>query len=192
MSTVKPCFNEPPFKEVLDITKWISQPHLSYSKGKNLDLTNASSSAPWQFAKPTFHCTSVCWELTCDVLVSHPGGVKDSHLLNTTEIRDKRRLDPWAAWLVKDLASQRVSKCPFKQHDKTKCTFSRKFLYYLANFQSKLKKVLKQKGISIQIVFDDFISYYYRNKNSLKAVADSNFAWRFNNGSPLNLTAIFV
>ena len=23
--------------------------------------------------------TSICWELTCDGLVSHPGGVKDSH-----------------------------------------------------------------------------------------------------------------
>ena len=29
--------------------------------------------------------TSVWWELTCDGLVSHPGGVKDPHLLNTTE-----------------------------------------------------------------------------------------------------------
>ena len=27
-----------------------------------------------------------------DELVSHPGGVKDSHPLNTTEIGDKRRL----------------------------------------------------------------------------------------------------
>ena len=36
--------------------------------------------------------SSICWELTCDRLVSHPGGVKDSHPLNTTEIGDKRRL----------------------------------------------------------------------------------------------------
>ena len=35
---------------------------------------------------------SICWELTCDGLVSHPGGVKDSYSLNTTEIGDKRRL----------------------------------------------------------------------------------------------------
>ena len=32
--------------------------------------------------------TSVCWELTCDGLVSCPGGVKDSHLFNTTETGD--------------------------------------------------------------------------------------------------------
>ena len=36
--------------------------------------------------------TSVCWELTCDGLVSCPGGVKDSYPLNTTETGDKRRL----------------------------------------------------------------------------------------------------
>ena len=36
--------------------------------------------------------TSFCWELFCERLVSHPGGVKDSHLLNTTETGDKRRL----------------------------------------------------------------------------------------------------
>ena len=36
--------------------------------------------------------TSICWELTCDGLVSHPGGIKDSHPLNTTETGDKRRL----------------------------------------------------------------------------------------------------
>ena len=36
--------------------------------------------------------TSICWELTCDGLVSHPRGVKDSHLLNTTETGDKYRL----------------------------------------------------------------------------------------------------
>ena len=29
--------------------------------------------------------TSVCWELTCNGLVSRPGGVKDSHSLNTTK-----------------------------------------------------------------------------------------------------------
>ena len=33
--------------------------------------------------------TSICWELTCDGVVSHSGGVKDSHPLNTTETRDK-------------------------------------------------------------------------------------------------------
>ena len=32
--------------------------------------------------------------------MSHPGGVKDSHLLNTTETVPA----PWATWLVKDLA----------------------------------------------------------------------------------------
>ena len=37
--------------------------------------------------------TSVCWELTCDGLVSHPGEVKDSHPLNTTETGDKRRFN---------------------------------------------------------------------------------------------------
>ena len=36
--------------------------------------------------------TSVCWELTCDGLVCYPGGVKDSHPLNTTETGYKRRL----------------------------------------------------------------------------------------------------
>ena len=36
--------------------------------------------------------TSICWELTCDGLVSHPEGVKDFHLLNTTEIGDNRWL----------------------------------------------------------------------------------------------------
>ena len=35
--------------------------------------------------------TSICWELTCDGLVSRPGGVKESHPLNTTETGDKRR-----------------------------------------------------------------------------------------------------
>ena len=32
------------------------------------------------------------WELNCGGLVSHPGGIKDSHPLNTTETGDKRRL----------------------------------------------------------------------------------------------------
>ena len=36
--------------------------------------------------------TSVCWELTCDALVSRPGAVKDSHPINITETEDKRRL----------------------------------------------------------------------------------------------------
>ena len=36
--------------------------------------------------------TSNWWELTWDGLVSHPGGVKDSHPLNTTETGDKRWL----------------------------------------------------------------------------------------------------
>ena len=36
--------------------------------------------------------TCVCWELTCDGLVSHPGKVKDTHPLHTTETGDKRRL----------------------------------------------------------------------------------------------------
>ena len=42
----------------------------------------------------------VCWELTCDELVSRPGGVKDSHPFNTTETGDKSRLHG----LVKHLA----------------------------------------------------------------------------------------
>ena len=29
--------------------------------------------------------TSIFWELTCNGLVSHPGGDKDSYLLNTNE-----------------------------------------------------------------------------------------------------------
>ena len=37
--------------------------------------------------------TSICWELTCNELASHPEGVKDSHplniMFNTTETRDK-------------------------------------------------------------------------------------------------------
>ena len=36
--------------------------------------------------------TSAYWELTCDGLVLLPGKVKDSHLLNTTETGDTRRL----------------------------------------------------------------------------------------------------
>ena len=36
--------------------------------------------------------TSFCCGLTCDGLVSCPGGVNDSHPLNTTETGDKRRL----------------------------------------------------------------------------------------------------
>ena len=36
--------------------------------------------------------TSVCWELTCDGLVSNPGGVKYSHPLKSTETGDKRQL----------------------------------------------------------------------------------------------------
>ena len=36
--------------------------------------------------------TSICWELTCDGLVSRLGGVKASHPLNTTETGYKRRL----------------------------------------------------------------------------------------------------
>ena len=37
--------------------------------------------------------TSICWELTCDGLVSRPGGVKDSHpLINIAETGDERRL----------------------------------------------------------------------------------------------------
>ena len=35
--------------------------------------------------------TSVCRELTCNGLVSHPGGVKESYPLNTTETGDKHR-----------------------------------------------------------------------------------------------------
>ena len=36
--------------------------------------------------------TSVYWKLTCDGLVSRPGGVKNSHPLNTTETGYERRL----------------------------------------------------------------------------------------------------
>ena len=36
--------------------------------------------------------TSVCWELTWDGLASHPGEVRDSHLLNNTETRNKYQL----------------------------------------------------------------------------------------------------
>ena len=38
-----------------------------------------------------FWGTKMSWELTCDGLVSHAGGVKDSHPLNITETGDKRR-----------------------------------------------------------------------------------------------------
>ena len=56
--TVKPRFNK-----VLDITKWIFQPRLSYNKGKNLHLMNPRYnkrifSVPWQFVTTRFHCTS--------------------------------------------------------------------------------------------------------------------------------------
>ena len=46
--------------------------------------------------------TSVCWELTCNGLVSRPGGVKDSYPLNNTETGDKRRPHVCATRLVKD------------------------------------------------------------------------------------------
>ena len=36
--------------------------------------------------------TSVSWELPCYGLLSHPGWVKDSHLLNTANTKDKHRL----------------------------------------------------------------------------------------------------
>ena len=36
--------------------------------------------------------TSFCWGLTCDGLVSRAGRFNDSHPLNTTETREKRRL----------------------------------------------------------------------------------------------------
>ena len=43
--------------------------------------------------KTNLCCLGVFWQCTnCDGLVSHPRGVKDSHLLNTTETGDKRRL----------------------------------------------------------------------------------------------------
>ena len=49
-----------------------------------------------QLSFPSFRgrlmSTSICWELTCDGLVSHPEGVKDSHLLTTTETGDRHRL----------------------------------------------------------------------------------------------------
>ena len=32
-------------------------------------------------------CTSICWELTCNRLVSHPEGIKDSHPLNTRYVQ---------------------------------------------------------------------------------------------------------
>ena len=49
--------------------------------------------------------TSICQlELTRNVLQSRPGGVKDSHLHYTTEIRDKRRLHGPPGSSVKDLA----------------------------------------------------------------------------------------
>lgn len=35
--------------------------------------------------------TSLCWGLTCDRLVSHPGGINDSHPLSTTITGEKRR-----------------------------------------------------------------------------------------------------
>ena len=35
---------------------------------------------------------SICWNLNCDGLVFRPGGVQDSHLLNTTETGDKHQL----------------------------------------------------------------------------------------------------
>ena len=35
--------------------------------------------------------TSFCWGLTCDGLMSCPGGVIDSQPLDTTETRDKHR-----------------------------------------------------------------------------------------------------
>ena len=51
--------------------------------------------------------TSICWELTCDGLVSHPGGVKDSHPITlTTETGETKTVPtPWATCLIKDLAS---------------------------------------------------------------------------------------
>ena len=48
--------------------------------------------------------TSFCWGLTCDGLVSRPGGVNDSHPLNTTETGDKCQLQQ-ATWLGKGFSS---------------------------------------------------------------------------------------
>ena len=48
--------------------------------------------------------TGIYWELTCDGLVSLPGGVKDSHPLNITETGDERQLRSLATWFGKDLA----------------------------------------------------------------------------------------
>ena len=44
--------------------------------------------------------TSICWKPTYYGLVSLPGGVKDTHLLNTTETREMSL----ATKLQKDLA----------------------------------------------------------------------------------------
>ena len=46
--------------------------------------------------------TAICWELTCNGLVYHPGGAKDSYPLIITETGDKNRLQ-WATWLGKGL-----------------------------------------------------------------------------------------
>lgn len=43
---------------------------------------------------------SIRWGFTCDGLVSHPGGVNDSHPRTTTETRDKHRTNAYS-WLGK-------------------------------------------------------------------------------------------
>ena len=46
---------------------------------------------PLNYRNSNFTRTSFWWELTCDGLVYHPEGVKDSHPFNTRETGDKRR-----------------------------------------------------------------------------------------------------
>lgn len=43
----------------------------------------------WYRVPAYIRSTSLCWGLTCDWLVSHPGGVNDSCLLHTVETWDK-------------------------------------------------------------------------------------------------------
>ena len=71
--------------------------HLCDHLSAKVDL----SFPPYEVSKMS---TSFCWELTCDVLVSRPKGVNDSHPLNTTEIRDEHRLQHGPLRLVKEFS----------------------------------------------------------------------------------------
>ena len=82
--------------------------------------------------------TSVCWELTCDGLMSRPGRVKDFHPLNTMKTGDRNRLGS-----EKDLVSKFQGQKSKRQNSKKKffnlCQkklFAEKFTKILVRLES--------------------------------------------------------